>query len=93
MTENDPNSCKHRWSTKYSSRLGVEGIEWFCVHCRRNLDWPTVHKWVNAHTDLLEACKLTAAIVIDCYDACDTPLNEAWKASMKAVRKAEEQMR
>ena len=45
----------------------------------------------NCHADLLEACKLTAAIIIDCYDACDEPLNEAWKASVKAVRHVEEQ--
>lgn len=45
----------------------------------------------NSHAELLEACKLTATIVIDKYDASDEPLNAAWHASVKAIRHVEEQ--
>ena len=43
---------------------------------------------IAAAPELLEACELTFAIVIDGYDAGDEPLNKAWDAAREAIRKA-----
>ena len=39
--------------------------------------------------NLLEACKLTAAIVIDKYDAGDEALNAAWDAAREVIAAVE----
>ena len=43
---------------------------------------------IAAAPELLEACKKTAAIVIDGYDAGNTELNEAWDACVEAIAHA-----
>ena len=40
---------------------------------------------INENAKLKRAVQLTADIVIDKYDACDEPLNEAWHAAVKIV--------
>ena len=51
MTE----QCKHEWNTRYTKRFYGDGVEWFCVECGANLDWPTVKKRVNEYPTLKAA--------------------------------------
>ena len=43
---------------------------------------------IAAAPELLAACKKTAAIVIDGYDAGNTELNDAWDACVEAIARA-----
>lgn len=52
--------CKHQWTTKYSSRLNVDGVEWYCRNCHSTLPWPEVKRRVNAY----EAAKTDKKYVI-----------------------------
>jgi hypothetical protein len=44
---------------------------------------------IAAAPELLEACKLTAAIVTDKYDARNVSLEAAWDAATEAIAKAQ----
>lgn len=48
---------KHDWMTKYSSRMGVDGVEWFCRGCKENLSWPEVWRRVNTIEEMEQAVR------------------------------------
>ena len=59
MTE----QCEHEWNTRYTKRFYSDGVEWFCVECGANLDWPTAKKRVNEYPTLKADKRLLMHVV------------------------------